>query len=362
MDALFNARKIRYEILDRITYSYTVSKRIEKINLFINLDDMLHALHRPIIEAESTATDSSTVLRLASNMLNLAAHYRGWALRKNMDADIFMVFTSCISGSFRNEIYDMRYRDYYKSLFGQIGEKYPHINTEIPKALGIACSISKYIEHVYIIDSRSLEPSSIPYYISSMHPSNWNLYITRDPYDLQYAEFSDWAILYPDGDNSSMITSANLWKFVCAKENIAQQNDIVLDPALYRFSIALTGNRYRGIPRIRRCGWKSLYKIFTETIGGGERSPAQLYIEAFRKLKPNAVDTDEMNNALDMSSVEIQAKSFHEVDCANIDTQIVDIPDYENLITVSRCYFSKYPLSSFLIDKQNKPASIFKLT
>ena len=49
MDAHFNAYKARYEILDQHIRFIAQTQYVKSMDIFINLDDVLHNMHRPIV-------------------------------------------------------------------------------------------------------------------------------------------------------------------------------------------------------------------------------------------------------------------------------------------------------------------------
>ena len=81
MDRIFNGYKIRYELLNHDFLPMRASKKIQQINIFINLDDFYHRLHKPYTDQEFQTTGQNVSRQLMANLLNLVGHYKNWAVK-----------------------------------------------------------------------------------------------------------------------------------------------------------------------------------------------------------------------------------------------------------------------------------------
>ena len=101
------------------------------------------------------------------------------------------------------------------------------------KGFPIAKNIADYVRDIFIVDSHYLEPSIIPLFLTEQGVANydWKMMISRDMYDLQYAYRDKVDLCVPlKGDNTRIITRADLWKYVGAHEHIV---DIGANAAFY---------------------------------------------------------------------------------------------------------------------------------
>ena len=156
-----------------------------------------------------------------------------------------------------------------------------------------------------------------------------------------------------------MITSSNLWKFV-AEKNKVNTEDLSLDyqASLYSFVLSVIGNRYRGIPRIKKCGWSRILSIVDEI----SKEPTSITASTLRekvidRLKGKTYLTlDQISVNLACTDIQTQYRRLNmqtnSVLSMDLTTQMVDVPDYENLLTVDRIYFKDYHLNIPFLTKQ----------
>ena len=375
MDVHFNARKVKFEDLNKLTDGVSRSQSIHTVNLFINIDDMLHSLHRPQTEYEiqvSGGSVSQVILQLTSNILNLGAHYREWALRKGWYPYTFFVYTSAMNGPFENSMYVEKYRDYFIQTNSPLNQKFGVLNQAIPKALALVANICQYIPHVYAIDSSFQEPSVMPYTIAERFSKrDWNFIVTRDRYDFQYVNHPRWSVIYPDyAEESVLVTPANLWSVIAKKEKIEPEYQKNYPLSAYPIAVAIVGNPYRSLPRMRGCGWKTFYSILSEaevqsydsTSAGFEELLLLTLRKRFQTRRiGNLIDI--VNASLECIDVRRQSERGSEITETFVTTMMTDIPDYENLVTIDRCYFTKFPINiPFLTHEKPALVSNFKFT
>ena len=361
MDVFFNSRKIKFDVLHKLLLAHMRRERVYKVNVFINLDDIFHKLHNPILDRRMSVSNSNTIVQLTSNIINLAAHYREYMMREGWNPKIFLYYTSSTKGPFRNTIYRESYRNHYIQINSETNQKSPHLNMALPGAISLTKSIVQYIEGVYMIDSTFIEPSVLPMAISSMNFADYNFIITRDPYDYQYVAQDKWMIIYADSEEerSTVITPSNIWRFVAEKEKMSvSEYSLDYQASLYPFALCINGDSYRGIPRIRKCGWKSILKIIDDL----SKEPVALTSVTLRertvdKLRgDNKVSLEDINRNLSCTDIQLQFQrlnlSQNPVFNADLMMQMTDVPDNENLLTVDRIYFGNHHLNIPFLTKQ----------
>lgn len=361
MDVFFNSRKIKFDVLHKLLLAHMRRERVYKVNVFINLDDIFHKLHNPILDRRMSVSNSNTIVQLTSNIINLAAHYREYMMREGWNPKIFLYYTSSTKGPFRNTIYRESYRNHYIQINNETNQKSPHLNMALPGAISLTKSIVQYIEGVYMIDSTFIEPSVLPMAISSMNFADYNFIITRDPYDYQYVAQDKWMIIYADSEEerSTVITPSNIWRFVAEKEKMSvSEYSLDYQASLYPFALCINGDSYRGIPRIRKCGWKSILKIIDDL----SKEPVALTSVTLRertvdKLRgDNKVSLEDINRNLSCTDIQLQFQrlnlSQNPVFNADLMMQMTDVPDNENLLTVDRIYFGNHHLNIPFLTKQ----------
>lgn len=367
MDFYFHARQVKFDVLHKLIGPIIRTHQIQNVNVFINLDDILHKLHNPQIDKDLTVSKSNTIVRLTSDIINLAAHYREYMMREGWNTKVYLFYTSSTKGPFRNTVYRHSYRDHFININANTNQNYAHLNMAIPGVLSLTKSIVQYIEGVYLIDSSFIEPSVAPMILNSLYPADFNFIVTRDEYDYQYVIYPGWAIIYADSDEdkSALITSYNLWNFIATKEKIDKEKfSLNYQASLYPFALSIIGNKYRGIPKIRKCGWVTVLKVIDDLSKEPSGiSSVSLREKAVDKLRGKSkVTMEDINANLACTDIYMQFTRFHVESNpsiqADFSTQMIDIPDYENLLTVDRIYFKDYHLNIPFLTKQ-MPNSVY---
>lgn len=344
MERMFNAYKIRYEKLNEEFLPSRAARSIKRINIYINLDDLYHRIHRPYTELEFQTTGQSVSREIVSNLLNLIAHYKNWAAKEHMQAIIFLLYTT--SNVFKNAVRIASYRRYFNQINSSANMDFYHINSAITGGYNILQVMTKYVHNAYAIDTSYLEPSMVPLFLSREYPADFNLFVSRDEYDFQYVTFGNWAIVVPKGDQSTLITKGTLWENV--REHNAIREPVQFHPELFIWAKTILGDKYRSIPKLTRTGWKTVIKYLrntsTEKLNeDAEVLELQLH-ELMRFIDGKKIQDTDFNNNLYCTSVKEQVDAMLDSDRAIITHQIVDMEDTKALEEVNRTIFRDYPI------------------
>lgn len=358
MDRIFHGYKVRYELLNQYLLPVRASRNIHTMNIFINLDDFFHKLHKPITENEFQTTGKDAYKWFTSNLLNLAGHYKNWLIKEHMNGKVFLYYTS--AKVFRNTAHIDTYRKHYNEI-NRDNLSYFHINNTIQNTLRVLQSMCKYIPNIYAIDTSYIEPSILPYYINNIIPANYNLIISRDEYDIQYTLYENFGVMIPKGDNSHLLTKGNLWKYILKKNEV--DLDVYFTPELYLYAKCIIGDKYRGIPKLTRVGWKSIVKYFKEI---DERDDYIKLVEIQKRkitefINSKKIDDTDFNTNMKCTSVELQTELLLDIAKSMIDTQIMDYNDTKSLLELNQSIFTGHPFNlAFLL--KTAPSSFDKPT
>lgn len=353
---------VKYSLLDKFIYPIARTNFIKSVNIFINLDDIFHSFHNPLVNNVFQIAGRDTGIQLVSNIINLIAHYRYWAIKHNLSVKVFAIFTSTLR-SFKNNIYIPKYRQHFKDINAIEYTSCYFVNSAIQEALPVLPIIAKYTPGIYIIDSKYLEPSMVPLYISEeLSNADWNLLISRDTYDLQYSYRQKWSMLSPKKDFMSIIDKEGIWNYIAMRENVYKDKELEARNLLYPFELfiiskAVVGDKFRSIPRLRKIGWKTLFKYLDRVMEENkDASITTLKIKLIELIKGNERVTNEtLNCNLAAIKVDTQKDSMLEIDKTLIYSQIIDIPDYDNLQEMNRTRFMKFPINlKFLCNTASK--------
>lgn len=350
MDVHFNAYKAKYEVLNQYLGKITSSQYVRSINVFINLDDVLHNLHRPLINNEFQVCGNDAAQQLVSNIMNLAAHYKQWGARRKIRTRVFLIYTTR-TRAFKNAVFLPSYREKYTVINDPMNAQYFFINAAIKLALPITKNIGDYIEDIFVIDSKYLEPSVLPAYLASLDlfKSDWNMLVSRDPYDLQYSYRDKWILVSPKGENTTIVNRGSLWKYIGNREKVFDE-EIQYRPELYHHDIyplalAVAGNKYREIPRLKRIGWKTIFQYLDKSTENPTDFMSVVSSRFLKLLEKKGVPFEKLDNNLACVSIDRQLESMNEIDTTAINDQLKFVDDREALDTINTMYFSKFPLN-----------------
>ena len=351
MDIHFNSYKIRYAILNQFMKPIRDSQKIHSVDIYINLDDIFHTLHKPLIDREFQACGKNAGRQLVSNVFNIIGHYRNWALKEKLNPKIYAYYTSA-NTQFRNNVHVTDYRKHFFEINNPHNGKFYFINDAILKAMPIFHAIAKYIDGCYIIDTRHLEPSIFPYYMMQRDdipsdPFKWNLVVSRDTYDVQYCYQNRCSLISPKGDYSLLVTRKNMWSYVAQRDGMRDVPEYHWTHELYTIAKSIIGDRYRNIPRLRSVGWKTLFKAM-ECVQNesDDKEIVLLQRDKLLELMTNKRITVEVaNQNISAVSLEIQVGSMLATDSAMINTQFEDMMDYPTLAHINNDLFHEFPLN-----------------
>jgi hypothetical protein len=348
VDIHFNSYKVRYELLNIFLRPIQTTHSIRSVNIFVDIDDLFHMLHMPLINNEFQVCGTNAGKQLASNIFNLLGHYRNWAIKNRLKVKVYGIYTTTLR-SFKNSIYVTDYRKKFKDTNDPQNASYFFINEAIKMCAPLLPLISNYIPDVYLIDSKYLEPCIIPYFISQdIFKMDWNILISRDTYNLQYSYKDKWSLISPKGENSNLIRKTDLWNYLNIRERIYKDPvDLKYNHNLYIFAKSIVGDKFRSVPRLRKIGWITIFKYLDEIIEKyGDSSYTTMQVQLLELLKGQKKITDEdINNNLSVISIENQIETLNEIDRSSILNQIKDIPDYENLKYLNTTQFMKFPIN-----------------
>ena len=264
LDYQFNSFKVKYIYLNQLFNNETF-KNIQSVNLYINLESVIHTFHQPKYEEVLTTCTkveiSNYYKSFISNIINLAAHYRFYFTKAKIESTIIFYYN--IFDDYKmlnNTIYNPDYRKYYYNSYNN--DKFSLMNGIITEGIAYAKTIADYIDRVYILSSDKIESSLIPFIIKDNKKikSNLNIILSKDLYDLQYANHN-FLVLYPDKEESCIIYKNNLMKFLRYYFNMDEEKvKIDINPKLITFILSVLGDKKRNLKKITGVGFKKIYK------------------------------------------------------------------------------------------------------
>jgi hypothetical protein len=317
------------------------------MDIFINLDDVFHIMHRPIVNKEIQVCGINARRQCVSNIINLLAHYKMWAAKNRIKARVFGYYTTTMHG-FKNAVYLPEYRDHFSVINDPRNQAFFFVNDALNSAMPVVKSICNYVEDVFIIDSTYLEPSIIPLALKSSGLANyeWSMVVSRDHYDLQYAYRDRWIFVSPKGENTRVINRTNMWKYLGDREHITDpHNAAFYHHNIFPLALAVAGNKLRGIPRLQRIGWKTLFK-YLDTATQLETDSTEIVSARFLELLGSkGVLSEKLERNLSTVSLDQQVNVMNDIDKTSIASQMSYVTDMESIQTINKMYFDQFPLN-----------------
>lgn len=353
MDVHFNATKVKFETLNALTKSIFDTNPIKSINIFINFDNFYGRLKNTSCNMTFQSCGANATKQLISNVLNLIGHYRQWGVRKHVDVKVYGYYTLA-ERSFENKIYIPDYRSRFVKSISRNNPDCYYVNTVIRDASDLLKSITNYIDGVYMIDSHFTEPSTMPLFIQSeVHTADWNFIITRDRFEYQYVLQDRFSVIVPKGDESFMVTAGNLWETIAKHEHFDYTQAKYYPPKLYPLVLAVMGDKHRSIPKLKRISWISIFNFLDATIDNGHESETTIFDNFLSNLCSKYADSSTIMNSFHAVDVHTNYTNMDYTTKSYISSQLVDVPDYENLLALNQMpnMFLNYPINlKFLTD------------
>lgn len=275
IDALINRFKVKYIQLDalfgsKLDATKNGKRLIDTVNIFINFESLYNSLRRNDVEKIVMEADKKQLKGLyrciMSNFINVAAHYREYFNRHKISTNIIYYYNEIVDdySVYNNSAFISGYRDYFAETLFDIERS--SVNGLIAEAVPFMELITEYIDGVYMVSTKEVESSLIPYVIlmQNKFPANMNIMITKDEYDYTYVN-KNFLIISKYKKEPIILTKYNLMKFLDYKYDCANKEEkFTLSSNLFPFIQAFLGDKKRSIGKIPRIGYKSVRDCLME--------------------------------------------------------------------------------------------------
>ena len=339
---MFHSYKFRYEFLNKEFLPARAAIGVKRVNIYISLDDFYHRIHKPYTDLEFQTTGGAVSKQMVSNLMNLIAHYKNWAAKEGMQPVIFLIYTT--SRTFKNTVRIPTYREHFLKIMDPANPEFFNINQAINNGYTILQVLTKYVHNAYAIDSSYLEPSIVPLFLSREYPADMHILVSRDEFDFQYVCFNRWTVILPRGDASTVVNKGNLWTRIQEANSIKEEYRF--HPDLFVWAKSGLGDRFRGIPKLTRTGWKTLLK-YLSSVSNNDQSEDMLalQLDKFRDfVESKKIQDTNFNHNFYCTSVRQQVDAMMDYDKNIIKHQITDMEDINALQELNRTIFRDSPI------------------
>lgn len=346
MQIVLNSKKVKYAVLEPLIEKNLPSDT-QEVNIFISIETVLKQFYNPKLNETVNSLDSEDKFLLSSEIINIVAHYRHFFYsRYNMPSNYFLYYSS--AKAFYNLTEDSNYRkDYYDKRLSSKSEFYT-LNKMIKKNLELANILSEYLPNVHIIDTKSLEPSVLPYYIINNNEGVGgltNLILTNNQLDYQLANLDRTFILNLKMDDSEIISKDGLMAKMLKSSKI--KNSTPLDPNFYTSVLSISGYKPFNIDGLKGYGYTKVISKLEKAVTEGKISNDELSANMLltcNQLFSDQKQIDVIKKNYKVLSYENLFKNMSPKELHNIDNQINNKSDNMSLLEINRTYYERYPL------------------
>lgn len=350
---------IKYHKLKELTlqeFQNTPNANATKVNIYIDLYDMLYSLYTNKVDINDSVSISSAII-------NLVAHLRGYFKRTHMvDTKIYLVY-----GATNSDIQEKLIYGGYNRKGKEIISQNPKINKSISEVFAQLEELCKYIEEVYFIRVNEFETATVIFDRILQEEANNqaipNIIITKSIYAYQIPAYTANSRIYrplksKGEDNSFIINKHNcIFRYFTDRRSNTEMTEEHyrmlqnINPELINFIMTLAGIHNRGL--------KPIMNITTTLKEVNKMIKHQLIINGYNSIIDYPVSTImdlDMNPGFIDNKVEIISR-FKGIDLRlqhmrfvqsvyfqTIQQSIIDLIDDEGFRYISGKYFKDYPL------------------
>lgn len=344
---------IRYNVLDSIT-RHTITPNMRTLNIFINFDWFFQTYKNPLTNKKFQSCGTFAPKQFTSTVLNMMGHYRQWGTRHRLDTRVYGYMTT-ERRNFENSLYYPDFRKYYINKSSLSYTDVFYVNNCINNAVPMITAICNHIDGVYFLDSHSTDPSVIPYFVSrEIRDADWNFIVTNDRLDFQYVNQPKFSILCPlhkdKDDISKQITKHNLAAVVRETENLKDISKVAdCIATLYLLCLGVCGDQHRSLPNITGYSFRRVIQKFESIAKSckGVFTTERMAQEFLSTFSQSNMSLETLNTNMKVANIIVGYNSMSESSRETIKSQIIDIPDYENLkeLNMNPDFFVNCPIN-----------------
>lgn len=347
---------IKYHKLKELTlqeFSNTPNANAEKVNIYIDLYDMLYSLYTNKVDIQ----DSTAI---TASIINLVGHLRGYFRRTHrVETKIYLIY-----GSTNSNIQERLIFGGYNRKGIEIISQNPAINKSISEVFGQLEILCKYIQEVYFIKVNEFETSVVIFdrilKEEAIDPSIPNIIITKALYAYQIPAYTVNSRIYRPLKSKGQDESFVVNKYNClfayffnrgSNVELTEELDNImrkLNPELISLLMTLAGIRTRGVKPILNItsSLRELEKMVeSHTIINGYNSNIDYPINAYRMHATLIEDKAEIMSRFKGIDLRLQHVAFMQsIYYQSIDQSIIDLIDDEGFKFISGKYFANNPL------------------
>lgn len=345
----FNMMKIKYVDFDHTFDDTEFIAPKDKVNVLINMEMILKILST-IRDLERKIIDTKDFsIIIASNIINLAAHYRRFFRGNGLDTNVYLYYTDFNSTEFNECKYFEDFRMFYINKH-QRNPKYIMLGEILTKdIIPQVRTILEFIPGIYFIAAENLDAAAVPGIICDMNPKRKNVILTSDIVDTQYTDglsYSTYLIKRNTDGLRLFYTKKGYLEYIIKNTSdlsYSQELEFYRNPSFYALLLACIGEKYRsldGVPGLRS---SSLIKLLDRGIRDklitSTTTELPLLLEVFPELSRDMIECN-----FKCISIDEIARRVTDTQRSRITSQIVDRSDNNSLLRLNSTMFFDHPI------------------
>lgn len=338
-----------YVKLDRLanlvfeTYSNSSIESATKLNVFIDINSVIHALY-----SEHNRVQYTSITDLSSGIINLCAHYRGYFRTIGVDTRFFL-----INSNNAHPISIKILPDYNSTFRGKCA--ITKTNKLISNNMNLLKILCPYLPGIYYIESVEQYDAGviIAHIIETMGTAIPNLIISKDLYTLQltamypytsylrpvkkYRDDQSWMLPINEKDNFRK----EFWDKVNIVRSYSVKGMYEISPINFPLFMALTKFPERSLPSIT--GPSQAAKIISSIVGGEDIkiNSNQILTNSDIASKYPVAEIDARYKVLDIQYL----LSYYRNSPEAKEIKFLDLEDSATVNKISSKYYANNPLN-----------------
>lgn len=244
---------IKYDLLDSLLEYYVTNvKYSSEIKIYLDLKTILKKAYRTNIN--NILKDQKVIIEdITSHIINMIGFYRNYFYKQGKYSTFYILYSEKECETLKS-LYPEYKNNYYEKYLNNEDE-FQNLNNIIKSTVKQVKILSKYIPHVYYIDTSDFDEFIYFNYLVRHSGNSFKILFSDDPIMFQALD-KDTVALDVKGENSNLITNENVIQYLC------ENNSVTLTSNSLNIILSITGNsEYYNIKGIQSYKYKKAYKL-----------------------------------------------------------------------------------------------------
>ena len=345
IQALLNSKKVKYVVMEKLVKELPFET--EELNIFISADSIFKSFYSPKLNDSVKVLNDSSHYMISSEFINIMAHYRHFFYsRYNIPTNFYIYYSSqkatyniSKNATFKESLYD-------KKSFSNL--EFISLNKMIKENMELAVLLSEYLPNIFIIDTKDLDPSVVPYYIIERNgeiEGLTNLVLTTNKMEYQLANLPNTFIMELRSDDTRILNKEDIMKeFI---KNSKSKSTIDLDSSFYTGILSISGCKSVNVKGVDGMGGikavKRLERLVKSNLLPDDKNGSRLNITA-KNIFENEKELNTVIDNYNALSIEEMYKNMTLKQKHIIEKCLVNKSDNMSLMEINDKYYQEFPL------------------